>query len=59
MFQISVIMKATSDDDKPIPGFLYQEICNILSPFKYQLGPVVQSVTTLTEYLGIASLIPA
>lgn len=27
--KISTILKATSDDDKPIPGYLYQEICKI------------------------------
>ena len=59
MFQISVIMKATSDDDKPIPGFLYQEICNILSPFKDQQDPVAQSVTSPTADPGIARLIQA
>ena len=57
MFQISVIMKATSDDDKPIPGFLYQEICNILSPIKDQLDLQARSVTSPTADPGIASLI--
>ncbi|KAK3091703.1 hypothetical protein FSP39_022009, partial [Pinctada imbricata] len=28
-FQISTILKATSDDDAPIPGYLYQEVNNI------------------------------
>ena len=59
MFQISVIMKATSDDDKPIPGFLYQEICNILSPIKDQLDLLAQSATSPTADPGIASLIQA
>ncbi|XP_033748801.1 AP-4 complex accessory subunit Tepsin-like isoform X2 [Pecten maximus] len=27
--KISIILKATSDDDKPIPGYLYQEISKI------------------------------
>jgi len=29
-FQIADIMKATSDDDKPVAGYLYKEVSDIL-----------------------------